>query len=82
LYGSCGADKTHVFLRIVAKMSDRFFRETNQDYILCEIRKELIFSEAYEGEAMKKPSACDCHKWFKESSRVEIKHEENAPYFL
>jgi hypothetical protein len=43
LCGSCGADKTRVFLRLVTKANDPVFRATNQHYILCEISKECTW---------------------------------------
>jgi len=41
-----------------------------------------MFLMAYEGEAMKKSSVFEWHKWFKESLHIEITNEDSAHHFL
>jgi len=41
-----------------------------------------MLSEAYGGEVTRKPSVCEWHTWFKQSSYIEIVNEENYNYFL
>jgi hypothetical protein len=41
-----------------------------------------MFFMAYEGEAMKKSSVFEWHKWFKESLHIEITNEDSAHHFL
>jgi hypothetical protein len=42
----------------------------------------VIISKAYGGEAMKKSSVYEWHKWFKESSHAKITNKDNAHHFL
>jgi hypothetical protein len=41
-----------------------------------------MLSKVYGREAMKKSSVFEWHKWFKESSRIEITNEDNPHHFL
>jgi len=41
-----------------------------------------MLSMAYGGEAMKRSSVSELHKWFKVSLHVEITNEDNAHHFL
>jgi hypothetical protein len=66
LCGSCGADKTRVFLCFFfVKASDLFLK---QFYVKLGRNKNDIctmLSEAYDREAMKKSSVFEWHKRFK-----------------
>jgi hypothetical protein len=58
-------------------MSDRFLEQRTNIKFCVKLGKNAsdtcaMLSEAYGGEAMKKSSAFDCHKRFKENWNVEI----------
>jgi hypothetical protein len=41
-----------------------------------------MLSKVYVGEAMKKSSASEWHKWFKEGLHIKITNEDNAHHLL
>jgi hypothetical protein len=87
LCGSCGADKTFVFLRLVVKMSDRFLEQRIDIKFCVQLGKNAsgiceMLSEAYGGEAMKMSRVFEWHERFKESSHVEIADEDKVHHFL
>jgi hypothetical protein len=72
-----------MFLRLVAKMSDRFLEQRINVKFGVKLGRNAsdtcaMLSEAYGGEAMKESRA----ERFKESSRVEITNEDDVHHFL
>jgi hypothetical protein len=76
LFGSCGVDKTYVFLHLVAKVSDRFLEQRTNIKFCVKLGKNAIDTcvmlfKAYGGEAMKRRSSVfQWHKRFKEGHEI------------
>jgi len=78
---------TCVFLCIVTKMRDQFLEQRININFCVKLGKNAsdtyaMLSMAYGGEAMKRSSVSELHKWFKVSLHVEITNEDNAHHFL
>jgi len=76
-----------VFLRLVAKMSDKFSEQRINVKFCVKLGKNVrgtcaMLSEANGGEAMKKSSVFKCHERFKESWHVEITNKEISHHFV
>jgi hypothetical protein len=75
LCGNCGANKTCVFLRLVAKMSDRILEQGINIKFCVKLEKNAsdtcaMLSEAYGENVMKKASVFDWHKRFIEDLEI------------
>jgi hypothetical protein len=87
VFGSCGADKTCVFLHLVTQMSDRVLEQRISVKFCVKLWKNatytcVMLSKAYGGEAMEESSFSEWYKRFKESSHVEITNADNAQHFF
>jgi hypothetical protein len=72
-----------VFLRLVAKKTDRFLEQRiNIKFCVNASTASATLFEADGGEATKMLSVFEWHKLFKECSRFEITNEENSHHFL
>jgi hypothetical protein len=76
----------HVFLHLIAKMSDQLEQQINFKFCV-QLGKNAgdicaVLSNVYGREAMKKSSIFEWHKQFRESLHVEITNEDNGPNFL
>jgi hypothetical protein len=74
LFGNYGADKTRVFLCLVAKMSDRFLDQRIDVKFCAKLGKNksetcTVLSEVCQNEVMEKSSAFVWHKRFKEGRK-------------
>jgi hypothetical protein len=76
-----------VFLRLVAKLSDRFLEQRIYITFWVKLGKTAsdtyaMFSEAYGEEAVKNTSVLEWNTRLKESSNIEITNEDNAYHFV
>jgi hypothetical protein len=79
--------KTYVFLRPVAKMSNRFSEQRINITLSVKLGKDASDSfattaEDYGGEFMKESSAVEWHKRFKEGQRITEYDAYSAHHFL